>query len=282
MKPPRFEYEAPTSLDKALVKLAEYGEDAAVLAGGQSLIPMMNLRNAAPRTLIDIMRIPGLEEIRRSDGCVEIGARVRQAEAERSVGVSLLVQALHHVGHVATRNAGTVCGSIAHADPAGEIPAVALALDAEIVLTATRGSRSLRAEDFFISSFATARATDELITAIRLPLRTDRAAFLEATPRLTTKGEFATAGVAVSLRQTDDGRFEDAAIALFGVGETAVRAREAERLLMGAEPTRDLFIEAAERAAANIDPVGDVHSGPEHRRRLIRVLTRRALEGASE
>ena len=282
VKPPRFEYAAPTSLDEALAGLAEYGDEASVLAGGQSLLPMMSLRLATPARLIDIMRIASLRDVSRGEEYVEIGAGVRQAEAGRGAGVRLLAQALRHVGHVATRNAGTVCGSIAHADPSGEIPAVALALDAEIILTSVRGTREVRAGDFFISPFTTARAPDELVSALRLPVRNSTTAFLEATPRLTDKGEFATAGVAVSLERQDDGRIEGAAIALLGVGQTPIRAHEAEMLLAAATPTKKLFAEVADHAAANIDPEGDIHSGPEHRRRLIRALTRRALEEATQ
>ena len=149
MKPSAFEYLAPESCDEAVEALAEYGGDAAVLAGGQSLIPMMNLRIAAPPVIVDIMRITELRTIDRDESRVEIGAGIRMARAERESGVPLIERALKHVGHSAIRNAGTVCGSIAHADPAAELPAVLLALDGEVVLRSARGRRVVAADGFF-------------------------------------------------------------------------------------------------------------------------------------
>ncbi len=179
MKPTAFAYLAPETGDEALAALSEHGEDAAILAGGQSLIPMMNLRIAAPGVLIDIMRIDELRTIRRTDGWLEIGAGVRMSQAERESGVPLLTAALHHIGHPPIRNCGTLCGSVAHADPAAEVPAVLLALDGEVVLRSGRGARTLLADDFFQSYFTTAREPDELVAAIRIPDRPRRAEVCE-------------------------------------------------------------------------------------------------------
>jgi len=279
VKPTAFAYLAPESGDEALAALAEHGEEAAVLAGGQSLIPMMNLRIAAPGTLIDIMRIDELRTIRRTGGWVEIGAGVRMSQAERESGVPLLTAALRHVGHPPIRNCGTLCGSVAHADPAAEVPAVLLALDGEVVLRSVRGERRTPTDDFLRSYFTTAREPDELVAAIRLPDRARRVAFLEVTPRLGgSTGEFATIALAAAADRDGAGRFERVSLAYAGAAERAIRAREAEALLAGAEPAPELFAAAAAAASAAVDPSADVHAGPEYRRHLVEKLTLRALE----
>ena len=279
MKPAAFAYLAPESGEEALAALAEHGEAAAVLAGGQSLIPMMNLRIATPGMLIDIMRIPELCHIRRAEGWIEIGAGVRMTKAERESGVPLLMAALGHVGHPPIRNCGTVCGSVAHADPAAEVPAVLLALDGEVTLRSVRGERVVAANDFFRSYFTTAREPDELVVAVRIPDRSRRVAFLEATPRLGgSTGEFATIAIAAAADRDDGGRFSRVSLAYAGAAERAIRAGEAEAILVGSEPTPALFAAAAQAAGAAADPPADVHAGAEYRRRLVERLTRRALE----
>jgi aerobic carbon-monoxide dehydrogenase medium subunit len=280
VKPCAFEYLAPETSEEALAALAEHGDEASVLAGGQSLVPMMNLRIAAPPVLIDIMRIAKLRGIRRDDGWTEIGAGVRMAQAEREAELPLLAAALQHVGHSAIRNAGTVCGSVAHADPAAEVPAVLLALGGEVVLDSARGRRVVAADDFFRSYFTTAREPDELVIAVRLPATPGRAVFLEVTPRLGgSTGEFATVAVAATADlDADDRRFVRVSLALAGVAERAIRAREAEALLTGTAPTPDAIAAAAEHAVAAVDPPADVHAGAEYRRRVVKALTRRALE----
>ena len=278
MKPSAFGYLAPETCEEALGALAEHGDDAAVLAGGQSLIPMMNLRIAAPRVLIDVMRIAELRRIHAEGDTIVIGAGVRMTEAEHCADVALLRRALGHVGHPAIRHRGTVCGSVAHADPAAEVPAVLLALGGQVVLRSLRGQRVLAADEFFRSYYTTAREPDELVVAVRLPAGPPRVAFHEATPRLGgSTGEFATAGVAAAAQVGDDDRFSRVRIALLGVADRPVRAREAEALLTGAEPTAGVFVAAAEAAAAAVDPPSDVHAGAGYRRRLVSVLTRRAL-----
>jgi carbon-monoxide dehydrogenase medium subunit len=280
VKPAAFEYLAPETVEEALEALAAHGEAAAVLAGGQSLVPMMNLRISAPSVLIDIMRIAELRFIRHADGWIEIGAGIRMAQAERECQSPLLTAALGHVGHPAIRNCGTVCGSVAHADPAAEVPAVLLALDGEVVLRSARGQRVLPADQFLSSYFTTARDPDELVVAVRIPAATTgrRTTFLEATPRLGgSTGEFATVAVAAVAERDASGCFTHVGIALAGAAERAVRARAAESLLAGAEPTAQAIDAAAHQAAAAVDPSDDVHAGREYRRHLARVLTRRAL-----
>jgi CO/xanthine dehydrogenase FAD-binding subunit len=280
VKPAAFEYLAPETVEEALDALAEHGEAGAVLAGGQSLVPMMNLRISAPPVLIDIMRIPELRAIRRDPGWIEIGAGVRMAQAGREAGVPLLTAALDHVGHPAIRNCGTVCGSVAHADPAAEVPAVLLALDGEVVLRSVRGDRVVAADEFMRSYFTTAREPDELVTGVRFPATngSSRTAFLEATPRLGgSTGEFATVAVAATAEIDAHGRFVSVSLALAGAAERAIRAREAEALLTGAEPTAEALDAAAQHAAAAVDPSDDVHSDREYRRHLSRVFSRRAL-----
>ena len=278
MKPSACEYLAPETCEEAVRALAEHGDEAAVLAGGQSLIPMMNLRIAAPRVLIDIMGIDELDVIRDEGGSIEIGAGVRMTRAERETRAPLLATALGHVGHPAIRNCGTVCGSVAHADPAAEVPAVVLALDGEVVLQSARGRRAVAADAFFHSYFTTAREPDEIVVAVRIPAGAPRVAFLEVTPRLGgSTGEFATVAVAAAAELDAAGRFVRASLAFAGVAERAIRAREAEALLTGAEPTAEVLEAAAQSAAEAVDPPADVHAGPEYRRHLVGVLTRRAL-----
>jgi aerobic carbon-monoxide dehydrogenase medium subunit len=281
MKPGVCQYSAPRTVDEAVVLLAEHGDAAAVLAGGQSLIPMMNLRLARPDQLVDITRIGALRSVEQGDAWAEIGAAVTQAEAERGCGVPLLVDALQYVGHPTTRNLGTVCGSVAHADPAAEIPAVLVALGGEVILRSRRGPRTVPAEAFFRGYFTTARAPDELVCAVRLPTSNRKVAFAEATPRLGGEhGEFATVGVAVAIEIGDGGVMEVARIVLLGVDDIPHRTESAERLLLGSRPGAEVFAAAAEAVAAEIDPPGDTHAGPAQRRRLAQALTRRALTAA--
>jgi len=284
VKPPVFEYHAPESLEEALALRAEHGEDSAVLAGGQSLMPLLNLRMAFPGHLIDLGRVPGLAGIREDDGGVAIGAMTRQRAVERSELVRsrlpLVSRALAHVGHPAIRNRGTVGGSVAHADPAAELPAVALALDATIVARSARGERTIDAGDFFQGFLTTALEPDELLTELRLPGLPGRfgAAFVEVARR---HGDFALAGAGAVLALADDGSIGDARLVLIGVGGTPLRAREAEAILRSARPEQAVFAEAAERAAAGLEPGSDAHASGAYRRRVAAVLARRALAEAT-
>jgi carbon-monoxide dehydrogenase medium subunit len=282
MKAGPFAYYAPTTLAEALALKAEHESDAAVLAGGQSLIPMLNMRLARPGVVIDLNRVPGLDGIETDDEGLSLGALVRQRRAERDASVAdrapLLARALLWIAHPAIRQRGTICGSLAHADPAAELPAVALALDAEVVAaSAARGERRIAANDFFLGFLSTALEPDELVTGLRIPAGSQRSvAFSEVSRR---HGDFALAGAAVRLRLTD-GRITEARIAMNGVGATAVRGDAGEQALLGQAPSADLFADAAERATADLHPASDVHGSGAYRRRIAAVVVRRALAEA--
>jgi aerobic carbon-monoxide dehydrogenase medium subunit len=284
MKPPLFEYFAPSSLEEALALRSEHADDSAVLAGGQSLMPLLNLRMAFPGALIDLGRVSELAGIREYDGGVAIGAMTRQRSAERSPllreRLPLAVKALSNVGHAAIRNRGTVGGSLAHADPAAELPAVALALDAQFVARSSRGERTIEARDFFLGFLTTALAPDELLAEVRLPGLPPGhgAAFVELARR---HGDFAIAGVAAAVALDASGAIADARVAFIGVGPTPVRAREAEAVLRGATPDDAVFTEAAERAKGELDPGSDTHASASYRRRVAGVLVQRALREAT-
>jgi carbon-monoxide dehydrogenase medium subunit len=286
VKPPRFEYRAPSSLDEALALRSEYGSESAVLAGGQSLMPLLNLRMAFPAMLIDLGQVEDLAGIRPLDGGLAIGAMTRQRAAERSELVlercPLLPQALRHVGHVTIRNRGTIGGSIAHADPAAELPAVALALRAELVARGPQGERTIPADEFFLGFLTTALEPDELLVEVRLPAvglpGRVGSSFLEVARR---HGDFALVGACALLALTDDGTIGDARLAFVGVGGSAVRAREAETQLRGSRPEAAVLAEAAEVAVAELAPPSDVHASGAYRRRVAAVLARRALAKAT-
>lgn len=284
MKPPRFDYVAPASLDEALEVLAERGEAAKVLAGGQSLMPLLGFRLASPEILVDLNGLDDLAYL-RAKGDVDvlaIGAMTRHRTVERTPEVmgraGMIADAVPLIGHTAIRNRGTVGGSIAHADPAAEWPAIALALDAEVDVARSDGVRTIGIGDLIQAQFTTTLQPDEILTEIRfrMPRPGAGSAFLEFARR---HGDFALAGAAVVLSLAD-GAVADARIALMGVAATPVRALDAERLLVGAEATDELF----ERAAAAIDPVmspvSDVHATADFRRHLARVMVRRALSTA--
>ncbi|HEY7966616.1 MAG TPA: xanthine dehydrogenase family protein subunit M [Solirubrobacteraceae bacterium] len=283
MKPPAFQYVAPATLEEALDARAEHADDCAVLAGGQSLMPLLNLRMAFPGTVIDLAGVGELAGIREWDGGVAIGAMTRQRTAEGDALIRdrapLMSVALPNIGHAAIRNRGTVGGSIAHADPAAELPAVALALDAQLVAKRKGGERTIDAADFFAGFLTTALEPDELLVEVRLPAmaKGHGVAFHELARR---HGDFALVGVAAAVA-LDGGRIADARLAFIGVGGAPVRAREAEKVLVGAEPGAELFAEAAETAKSELDPAGDSHASAEYRRRVAGVLAQRALAEAT-
>jgi carbon-monoxide dehydrogenase medium subunit len=288
VKLPRFEYRSPTSIDEALSLLAEHGEEARVLAGGQSLMPLMALRLARPEMVVDVGRVEGLAEIAEHDGQLQIGSLVRERAAERSDRVRrrapLLADAVPLIGHVAIRNRGTIGGSVAHSDPAAEIPAVVLAMDAELVArSGSRGQRIIDAADFFVGHFTNALAADELLTEVRMPTvkPATGTSFLEAVRR---NGDFAVVGAAVivQMREGDPPEVAAARIALIGVASTPIRRPDAERLLSGAPPTDDTFKAAAAEAAHGLDPPSDLHGSASYRKRVAEVLVRRALQQATE
>jgi CO/xanthine dehydrogenase FAD-binding subunit len=285
MKPPRFEYLAPTSLEEALAVLAEHGDGAKVLAGGQSLVPLLNFRLVRPTYLVDLNEIPGLAYVRQENGHVAIGALTRQRAVETSAlvreRVPLMADAMPQIGHVQIRNRGTIGGSLAHADPAAELPAVVAALDGELVVRSARGERVLRPGAFFVAYLTTVLEPSELLVEVRLPVAPPRTgtAFLEVSRR---HGDFALVGVAASVTLDDGGVCTRCAIALTGVGPTPVVAREAAGQLVGAKPTPEAFEDIGRSAAAGLDPDGDLHASRQYRQHVAGVLTRRALARAVE
>jgi carbon-monoxide dehydrogenase medium subunit len=284
MKPPPFEYSAPQSLPDALSLLATVGDGAKVLAGGQSLLPLMSLRLAHPAHLVDINRVPELGRIRPLDGGLALGSMVRQRSLERSEEVRercpLLAEAAPMIGHPQIRNRGTVGGSIAHADPAAELPAVAMLLDAVLVAASVRGERLIAAGDFFQGYMSTALEPDELLLEVRFPAWPAGAGF--SFQELSRRhGDFAVAGAAAMVTLAADGAISGARLVLTGMGETPVRAAEAERLLVSRQPGDGLFAAAAERAVAELDPPSDIHASQAYRRTVGAALARRALAEAA-
>jgi len=285
MKPPRFEYFAPRTLDEALGLLAGHGDRAKLLAGGQSLIPLLNFRLAHPEALIDINRIPELGGIRADDGGVAMGALTRQHAVERSEAVRtrvpIVAEACRLIGHLPIRHRGTIGGNLAHADPASELPAVMLALEAQLTVASTKGTRTLPVDRFFVGPLSTALQTVEMLTEIRvpgLPARTG-GAFVEMARRA---GDFALVGVAALITLDASGRCQRARVALCGVGPTPIRAGAAEDALVGQAPAGAALDEAASRAAAATSPSSDLHASADFRRKLARHFARQAIATAAQ
>lgn len=283
MKPAQFEYDDPQTEAEALDLLATHGDECKVIAGGQSLVPLMNFRLARPARLIDLNRIDSLSYIKREEGTLVIGAMARHAHLEHSAEVAqgwpLLTEAIGWVGHAQIRNRGTVGGSVAHADPAAELPAAFAALDATFDVRSKRGSRSLAWNELFVSEFTTSLAPDELVTAVRVPTLEPGtgAAFVEYARR---HGDFALGGAAVTVKLGRDGRCEKATIALLSAGPAPVRAEAAEQRLRGAT-LDDAAIGAASAAAVEgLRPTTDLHGSTEYRIGLLRTMTERALAKA--
>jgi carbon-monoxide dehydrogenase medium subunit len=284
VKPAPFEYFAPESVEEVVSLLAEHGDEAKVLAGGQSLIPLLALRLASPTVLIDLNRVAGLDYMDAGGDVLKIGALTRHRTVEKMSGLAtrcpMLSDAVGLVGHVAIRNRGTVVGSMAHADPAAEWPALALALDGEFDVVGPNGERTIPADSFFVTYLTSALEPDELVTEVRLSLPNGGtgSSFVELARR---HGDFAVAGAGATLRLTGGGAIEDARIVLIGVAATAIRVREAEQSLRGSDATPNAFEEAAEIVRGLIDPTGDIHGSSEYRREIAKVLTRRALLSAA-
>ena len=285
MKPPRFDYLAPRSLDEALGILAEHGDEAKVLAGGQSLVPLLNFRLVRPTYLVDLNEIAGLDGIRIENGRLAIGAMTRQRAVETSALVRahcpLLTEAMPQIGHVQIRNRGTIGGSLAHADPASELPAVVAALDGELVLQSARGRRVLKATQFFLGYLTTAAAPDELLVEARVPATPPRtgSAFVALSRR---HGDIAIVGIAATVTVDEAGVCTGCAIALTGVGGTPVVPREAAGALVGVTPAADAFEDVGRRVSDAVEPEGDLHASSDYRKHLAGVLTRRALARAAE
>jgi aerobic carbon-monoxide dehydrogenase medium subunit len=284
MKLPDFKYEAPATVAEATVLLAEHQDEASILAGGQSLIPLLALRLAHPAVLVDINGLHELSGVSVIDGRVAIGALTREYMAEESETVAetvpLLTSALPLIGHEAIRSRGTLGGSLAHADPAAELPAVARALDAEFVVRSESGERVIPAAEWFEGYLTTSRRPDEILVEVRFPVAEPGTgvAFQEVARR---HGDFAMVGLAASLTLAD-GTITDARLAFSGVADVPVRAAEAESLLAGQQPSAELFAEAARRAAAALDPPADLHGSSEYRKKVAAVLVRRGLRAAAD
>jgi carbon-monoxide dehydrogenase medium subunit len=284
MYPARFEYEVPTTLEEALAVLAERGDDARVLAGGQSLIPMMKLRFATPAVLVDVNRLPGLDGIEEVDGQLRLGALVRH----NAIAGSDLVRRRNHVMAAAApwiadplvRNLGTIGGSLAHADPEGDWASVMLACRGEVVATSGTGERVIPIDELITGMFTTSLRPGELLTQVRVPIptRPTGGAYLKLERKV---GDYATVAVATRL-ELDGGRIADAGLALTSVAPSNVHATEAEQVLVGQEPGDEVFAEAAEAAARASSPRDDVRGSAEYKRDVVRVFVRRGLARAAE
>jgi len=284
MKPAPFDLEVPRTLNEALTILADTSRGVKPLAGGQSLVPLLNFRLARPDVLVDLNRIPELQYVRRVDGYLAIGAMTRQRAVERSSEVQtlapLVTEVLAWVGHAAIRNRGTFGGSLAHADSAAELCAAALALDADVIVRSVGGSRVIPIGEFFIGPFTTALSPAELLTEVRLPVPGPRVgwAFEEVARR---RGDFAMVGVAAVLGVSDGG-ISDARLAYLSMGPTPLRARAAEAWLRGQPAEPGAFARAAQIATAELQPEDDLHASREYRVHVAESLTRRALQRASQ
>jgi carbon-monoxide dehydrogenase medium subunit len=286
VKPPPFEYADPGDVAEAVALLADLGDEAKVLAGGQSLVPLLNFRLARPRYLVDINRVPDLDYILPLDGGLALGALVRQRAVERSDLVRercpLLHEAIQQVGHVQIRNRGTLGGNLAHADPSSELPAVITALDGRLRVRGPAGERVLSAGDFYLGYLTTALGPDELLVAAELPAWPLEAGscFLEFSRRA---GDFALVGVAAILALDGDGRVQRAGLALTGVGGRPFDAAAIATEVLGGERPDEAAVRAvAERVGAAVEPDSDIHAPAEYRKHLAEVLTRRALLAAAE
>lgn len=284
MKPPRFQYCAPQILDDALALLEQQGDEAKILAGGQSLVPLLNMRLAAPAYLVDINRLSELNYIQSEDEYLAIGATVRQSQVERSVLVQerhpLLVEAVWHIGHMQIRNRGTVVGSLAHADPAAELPALLACLDGSLLVQHSGGERLLSAETFFHGYLQTALSPQEMVVEVRFPWVDPRSgsAFMEYARR---SGDYALVGAAAVLTPDGEGRCQQARLACIGVSGAPVRAREVERLLVGSTLDERTLDEASHLARGVVSAdMSDMHATAEYRRVLVAELTRRVLHMA--
>ena len=281
MKPAPFEYFAPQNLAEALQLLAEYGEDAKILAGGQSLMPLMNLRLARPKVVIDINRLSDLQNVSScSNGDLVIGTLSRQRTVERSALVQrenpLLTATIPLISHTQIRNRGTIGGSIAHADPAAELPALSVALEAEFTALSARGQRLIRSGDFFLGYMTTGLEPIELLTEIRIPAWDP--AFGWAVGEVSRReGDFALVGVIVLLRLDENDFCQKARIVLFGVGAAPVRMRKAEEILRGRRAEGNAIAEAARIVSEELEPDSDLHASAQYRKEVAGTLTRRSL-----
>ncbi len=286
MKPPRFQYCAPDILDEALTLLDQNSEDTKVLAGGQSFVPLLNMRLAGPAYIVDINHLSELHYIEPEEGYLAIGATVRQRQVERSALVQekhpLLVEAIKHIGHMQIRNRGTIVGSIAHADPSAELPALLTCLNGEVLAQSCHGERVIKAEEFFMGYLSTALEPGEMLTEVRFPWIAPQTgwAFMEFARR---SGDYALVGAAAVLTPTVDDRCMSAHIAYLGISGFPVRGRAVEDVLVGTTLEESVLDSAAEAARTLVgDDMSDVHATIEYRRVLTAELTKRVLKAAWE
>lgn len=285
MIPAPFDYHAPTSLSEAIALLQRHGDQAKVLSGGQSLLPLLKLRLGATGHLVDIGRIPGLEYIKEEDGFLKIGGRTRESVLERSEIIKTKYPILHDTALVIAdplvRNRATVGGNLAHADPANDHPATMLALGAEVTAAGPKGTRTIPIEQFFIGVFSTALAPDEILTEIRIPTPPPKSG--GAYVKLERKvGDFATAAVAAQVTLGPGGEIERAGIGLTAAGPTPIKATEAERFLLKKKPDASAIAEAARLARRATSPTADRRGSVDYKREMVRVLSARALAKAVE
>ena len=283
MYPSRFDYVVPASVGEAISMLAEHGDEAKVLAGGQSLIPLLKLRFASPSVLVDVNRITELEGMSQQDGYLRIGALVRHKECERSELLKgrygVLGTAAPQISDPLVRNLGTVCGSVAHADPQGDWGSALLAAGASVVAQGPSGTREIPLSELFVGPFTTTLEPTEILTEVRVPDPGPNAGgcYLKLERKI---GDFATAAAAVQL-ELDGGTIKRAGIALTGVGATNLRAEQAEAALAGAAPGDDVFAEAARLAAEQAEPINDHRGTVEYKRNVVRVFVERGLKAAA-
>jgi carbon-monoxide dehydrogenase medium subunit len=283
MIPASFDYHSPQTLDEALAFLQSHSDDAKVLSGGQSLLPLLKLRLGSAGHLVDIGRIPGLEYIKEEGGVLKIGGRTREATLEHSELIQsrypLLAQTAAVIADPLVRNLATLGGNLAHGDPANDHPATMLALRAEVVATGPKGTRTIPIDQFFLGLFATALAPDEILTEIRIPVPPARSG--GSYVKLERKvGDFATAASAVQLTLGAGGEVTSVGIGLTNAGPTPLRAADAEQYLIGKQPSVDVIAEAARRASAIATPSADRRGAIEYKRQMARVLTGRAIKAA--
>jgi len=283
MKPAPFNLFRPQSVDEALALLRSHGDEAKVLAGGQSLVPLMNFRLAQPQNIIDLNLVEGLDQIKFDDQTLSLGAMVRQRDVERSASIverlPILREAIEQVGHPAIRNRGTVGGSLAHADPSAELPLLAVALDATFRLRSAQASRSVAAKDFYHGYLLTDIAPDELLVATDFHLPPANCGWC-CTEIARRHGDFAIVAVAVLLDCGQDRTIDFASVAVGGAGPAPLRVTAAEEALVGERLGAEVFRRAGEIAAQAVEPPADIHASSGYRRHLTGVLVRRALATA--
>jgi carbon-monoxide dehydrogenase medium subunit len=277
--PAEFDYEAPESLEQAVRMLHENGEDAKLIAGGHSLLPLMKLRLATPTLLVDLRKVPGLHHVQRENGSWRIGALTRHADLQDTPELGVVAAAAGLIADQQVRNRGTIGGSLAHGDPASDLPAVLLALEGEVTAQGPNGLRTIAAAELFQDYLTTSLAHDEVITEVRLPA-TDGWGY--GYEKFTRRAEdWAMVGVCAVVKRADDGSCEDVRIGLTNMGSTPLRATAAEDALRGQSLDEGAIAGAAQQAAEGTEPPGDLNATPDYKRHLARVLTRRAVETAA-